>query len=214
MNAATIDRKPQVPIVGLIGGIAAGKSVAANLLQNKGAQRIDADRIGHDVLRRTEIRTELARMFGTDILDPLGHIRRGELGKLVFGCDPAMVANRRRLEALVHPIICEEVTRQIEQTLSQPDPPPAIVLDAPLLVEAGWVGLCNEVLFIDASDQTRFARAAQRGWTEAVFREREGSQFPIQQKLASATMVVRNDSTLENLAEQIDSIWKRIVSTG
>ncbi len=207
-----MDRQPPVPVVGLIGGIAAGKSAVANLLENKGAQRIDADRIGHDVLRRIEISNELARMFGTDILDPSGHIRRGALGKLVFGSDPAKVANRRRLEALVHPLIREEVTRQIERNCALPDPPPAIVLDAPLLVEAGWVELCNEVLFVDASDQTRITRAAQRGWTEDEFRQRERSQFPIEQKLASATTVVHNDSTLESLAEQIETIWMRIVS--
>jgi dephospho-CoA kinase len=89
---------------------------------------------------------------------------------------------------------------------------PAVVLDAPLLLEAGWGPMCDIVLMVDASRETRLARARNRGWSEAQFDEREAAQLPIGKKRDAAHVILNNNGTEEELRQSVREFWDQHVS--
>ena len=197
-----------IPVLGLIGEIGAGKSRAAERLARLGAAVIDADAVGHAVLRRRAVRDELAARFGAGILDPSGPIDRRALGAIVFA-DPEA---RRDLEAIVHPRMRRLFERAIDRAARRGEAK-AVVLDAAILLEAGWDVLCDRIIFVAAPRDQRLARLAeQRGWTETVLQARERAQWPSDRKRARADAIVANDAGIDRLAEQIAQLWPRLLS--
>ena len=192
--------------IGLIGGIASGKSAVAAELARRGAVVFDADKIGHAVLQRPAVRDELVARWGAGILDGAGGISRPAIAKLVFGDSDEAKTNRTALEELLHPLIRAQIEAEIRQL---PDAViPAVVIDAPLLIESGWNEVCQAVIFVDAPREQRLARAEQnRGWSPEEFSRREASQMPIEQKRAWSTHVVRNSGSLAELAAEVDRFW-------
>ena len=128
-------------VIGLTGGIGSGKSTTSRLLEEWGAAVIDADKIGHEVLRENAaVRGELLEVFGRSILAEDGEIDRKKLGHIVFH-NPAA---RRRLNDLLHPAMFQMAKERIEALRREGRP--VIVLEAPLLLEAGWAPLVDEIL--------------------------------------------------------------------
>jgi dephospho-CoA kinase len=197
--------------IGLIGGIASGKTAVAAELARRGAVVFDADKIGHAVLQRPAVRDELVARWGTGILDGAGGLSRPAVAKLVFGDSDEATANRTALEELLHPLIRAQIEAEIRQL---PDTViPAVVIDAPLLIESGWNEVCQAVIFVDAPRERRLARAEQnRGWSPEEFARREASQMPIEQKRAWSTHVVRNAGSLAELAAEVDRFWSAAVA--
>src|SRR5262245_46108126 len=143
-------------ILGLVGGIASGKSVVANILRDLGAIVLDADQAGHAVLREPEIIKEAKDRWGDRILDPNGQISRRAVAKIVFaqGND----AERKFLEQLTHPRIEALLHEELDHIRNTPNPPAVVVIDAALLFEAGWDKLCDKILFVDAPRDLRLER--------------------------------------------------------
>lgn len=195
--------------IGLIGGIASGKSFVARYLAKKGAEIIDADRLGHIVLEMPQVIDELTNRFGTQILNDSGTIDRSELGKLVFGDDDESVQRLKTLEDVVHPLIRLEATNQLDAIHRSNGQSTMVVLDAPLLVEANWHPLCNIILFVDTPLQTRLDRARLRGWSEEQFQRREASQLPIEEKRKYASHIVSGDDEA-NMQAQVDAILAKL----
>lgn len=193
-------------IIGLIGGVASGKSAVAAALAKRGAIVLDADKIGHAVLQRPAVRDELVARWGQEILDGAGGVSRPAVAKLVFGDSPEAKANRKQLEELLHPLIRQQIEAEIRQL---PDADiPAVVIDAPLLLESGWNEVCQAVIFVDAPRQQRLARAEQnRGWSPEEFARREAAQMPIEQKRNWSTHVIHNDGSLSDLEQEVDQFW-------
>jgi dephospho-CoA kinase len=193
-------------ILGLVGGIASGKSLVANVLHDMGAVVLDADQAGHYVLRQPEVIAELKKRWGDKILDSNGQVIRREVAKIVFahGND----AERKFLEQLTHPRIEELLKKELDAIRKSPDPPPVIVLDAPLLFEAGWDQLCDKVLYVDAPRDIRLERAVARGWSTEQFAAREASQMPLVDKAARSHIVIRNARTLENIRDVLRLTWR------
>ncbi len=196
-------------IIGLVGGVASGKSYVAELLENLGALRIDADRLGHEVLLVKEVREHLARIWGPSILTDRGEVDRSQVSKLVFGNSMKAVAGRRQLEAIVHPRIRSLALDRMAAVRALPEVPLAIVIDAPLLIEAGWESLCDFILFIDSPLEDRVQRATARGWTEAHFADRENSQIPLDEKRSRATHFLDNRRQA-TMAEQVNHFWMEL----
>lgn len=204
------DIEKKAIVIGLVGGIASGKSYVAEQFAALGAERIDADQVGHEVLRLPLVVRMLTREFGEHILADHGHqareIDRARLGSLVFG-DTAEVTERRlRLEAIVHPLIHARVVRKMRHIQERSNPPRAIVIDAPLLLEANWGPMCDLIIFVEAPREVRLARAVERGWTEAQFEQREAAQLPIPQKREAATYAVHSMDAIR-LPEELRAIW-------
>jgi len=162
-------------VVGIVGRIGAGKSTVARAMADLGAEVIDADRIAHEVLAEPEVVAALVARFGADVLDASGRIRRPLLAERVFGPTPAHDAALADLEALVHP----RVRRRIDERLAaiaaeEPDGATAIVvLDVPLLMQAGWDRRCDRLVRVDCDEQERVRRVDLRGWPELQRQARE-----------------------------------------
>jgi dephospho-CoA kinase len=194
-------------VIGLIGGIGGGKSRVAALLAEHGAFVIDADAVGHALLEQRPVRDLVVARFGPSILDrsdPVGdgdgiRIDRRALGAIVFARPEAL----RQLEAILHPRMRRTFARAIARETRR-GRARAVVLDAAVLLEAGWDTLCDRVVFVDAPREQRLARLADaRGWDAATLEAREAAQWPLERKRARADAVVVNDAGPEPLREHV-----------
>jgi dephospho-CoA kinase len=192
--------------IGLVGGVASGKSAAGRMLVDLGAGLLDADRTGHAVLESDEqIRSAIRNRWGDEMLTSDGSIDRAAVAKRVFAQDEAGAADRKFLEALVHPRIHRLLSEARAQFAAERKH--AVVLDAPLLLEAGWRPLCDIVLLVDASREKRLERAKTRGWTETEFDRREAAQMPLDEKRRLATAVLSNNGSENDLRAAVRNFW-------
>jgi dephospho-CoA kinase len=194
--------------IGLVGGIASGKSAVSAALARRGAVVFDADKIGHRVLQEPAVRQELTDRWGSSILDAAGHVSRAAVAARVFAQTPEGAADLELLEQTLHPRIRQRILAEINQLPNEAAP--AVVIDAPLLLEAGWGEVCQAVIFVDAPRETRLARAQVRGWTADELSRREAAQMPIEEKRRRATHVIQNAGSLAELEAEVDRFWREI----
>ena len=200
-------------MVGLIGGVGSGKSSVAQRLQvisPRPAVVIDADQLGHQVLQFPTVKERILQRFGPNVFNSQGEISRSSLGRVVFGADAAAQQARRDLEAIVHP----EIRKLAEQTireLRQKQQVELIVLDAAVLMEAGWNNVCDLVVFIDTPEADRIARVqAGRGWSATELAKREASQWPLPRKRAAADAVLDNSNSVDDAARQLEQVIRNL----
>jgi dephospho-CoA kinase len=190
------------PVIGLIGAIGAGKSTAARCLAARGGVVIDADALGHEALRQPEVVAKLMALWGEGIRRPDGSLDRREIARIVFADD----AERNALEAAVFPYIGGRTRQEI--AAAQANPAVAfVVLDAAVLLEAGWGEFVDKIVYVDAPREQRVARlAARSGWGDADLAAREAAQWPAEEKMSRADAVVVNDGDLDRLQERVDRL--------
>lgn len=168
---------------------------------------IDADRIGHEVLTLPEIKTQISHTFGPSVFvegDSDGEIDRRQLARRVFGTEPHHKKSLKKLEAIVHPEIRRQMKSQISLAQSEHD---VVLVDAAVMLEAGWDDLCDELIFIDVPFETRLARVIEnRGWDETELRRREASQLPLEKKKQASNFVVDNSRNLNDSVSQLRQI--------
>jgi dephospho-CoA kinase len=192
--------------IGLIGGVASGKSAVARLFARRGAVILDADRVGHEVLLEPAVIEQLSARWGSGILDEQGQINRSAVAKIVFA--PGNEADRRFLNSVSHARIAARLAEQLtalRQTKCR-----AAILDAALLLEAGWDQLCDVIIFVHVPRELRLARARSRGWDDAELARREATQLPLEVKEGRATHRIENSGTLADLQRQVDEVCARI----
>ncbi len=195
------------PVIGLLGGIGAGKSMVAAELERLGCAVIDADRIGHDLLGEPAIQREIRRQWGDPVFTPMGQVDREALGRIVF-CEPSQL---ECLNALLHPRIEQCIRRRIAQAQAAPEIV-AIVLDAAVMLEAGWDKFCSHLVFVDAEPADRAVRVRNaRGWDERLWREREKIQISLDKKREKCQYNVDNRSSEPHLHERIRQLFHRIL---
>lgn len=196
--------------IGLLGGIASGKSLVASMLARLGAGVLDADRTGHDILANDRaVARQLAEHWGPRVLSSTGGIDRVVLGEIVFGNDPVAVTNRGTLEAILHPAIRARLEQQASALAKSSCQ--VVVLDAPLLVEAGWDSLCDLLLFVDTPVEKRRQFAIQRGWEGEEITRREKAQLDLTAKRDLATACLSNRGDAESLAHEVEQFWGNVV---
>lgn len=195
--------------IGLTGGIGTGKSRVARLLAQLGAAVIDADQIARRVVEPGGPAYDgVVARFGRGILHPDGTINRRALADIVFS-DPAA---RRDLEALVHPAVRAETDRRIAELAQSPEPPPAVVVDIPLLFEAGRAGDFDQIWVVYAPDDVAVARAAARDGTDPErVRARMRAQWPIEEKARRADVVIDNSGDWADTEAQVRRAWSRLI---
>jgi dephospho-CoA kinase len=191
--------------IGILGGVAGGKSLVARCLAQLGAGVLDADRSGHEVLRMESIEAAARERWGDEIFAADGHIDRSRLARIVFADSPTGPREREFLEKLTHPEIAKLLDRQVQNMAKEGIM--VAVLDAPLLLESGWDSLCSMLLFVDTPRRLRLARAKQRGWSEKDFAAREGVQESLDSKLARADAIIDNSGSPEHTQAQIEHFW-------
>lgn len=192
-------------VFGLIGGIGSGKSAVAAEWARHGARVIVADQLGHQALRRPEIKKQLLQRWGPGISTQEGEIDRRQLGAIVFA-DPD---ERHALQQMVFPFIERGMDEQI--ALAQQDAAVRwIVLDAAILLEAGWGKRCDWILYVHAPRRLRLERvAASRGWSEQELRRRSAAQMSLTDKVTHADFVIDNSGSLPELKSQLDCLLAR-----
>lgn len=192
-------------IVGLLGGVASGKSTIARLLVEAGAGLLDADRVGHQALLLPEVEEAARSRWGDKVFDASGRLDRSRLAEIVFAPPPHGPEERRFLESLTHPEIAKIIQLQADVLARQSCP--VAVLDAPLLLEAGWDRLCNTLVFVQVPREIRLARAVERGWPPAEFTAREQAQISVEKKRSLAGHIVDNADDMEKTRRQVSRLW-------
>ncbi len=193
------DRK-HAKVIGVIGGIASGKSNLAKVLESVGGVRVDADAIAHSVLRKPLIIRRLVQLLGEGVINSRGEIDRDRLAALAFPANGKRTRALMLLEEVTHPVIHACAVRRIAQLQEDPQVR-AIVIDAPLLLEAGWAPMCDHIVFVETPDAVRLERAMARGWSHEHFVARESTQLPLEEKRLQSTHMVSGELELEQLRD-------------
>jgi dephospho-CoA kinase len=190
-------------VVGLTGGIGSGKSAAAVLFAELGADIVDTDAIAHQLTGRGGAAIEPIRAaFGGSVITPEGALDRAAMRRLVFS-DPAA---KQRLEAILHPMIRVEANLRCVSAQGA-----YVILVVPLLVETGsYRGRVDRILVVDCAEATQVARTmARSGLTEAEVRAIMAVQAGREARLAAADDVIDNDGGLEALRAQVEALHRR-----
>ncbi|MGH2730030.1 MAG: dephospho-CoA kinase [Actinomycetota bacterium] len=194
-------------VVGLTGGIGAGKSTFAALLAEEGARVIDADALGREALQvGRPAWHSVVDQFGDEILAAGSmDIDRKRLAAIVFG-DPKKLA---ALNAIVHPVIFKGIAERLEELRGTDE---IVVLDAALIVEAGLDDVLDVIVVVDTNKEARRDRLVrERGMMPNQIDARMASQVSREKLLERADIVVRNDGTLEELARDARRVWKELI---
>ena len=191
----------RLPVIGLAGGIGSGKSTVASAFARLGCFVIDSDARAKAALDRPEVRAQLVRWWGDAVLAPDGRVDRSKIAAKIFA-DPEQ---RRRLEQLVHPIVREDRAAMIREALAAGAR--AVIVDAPLLFEAGVDAECDTVVFVDAPREQRLERVGRtRQWDEQELVRREASQLSVEEKHRRCRYIVENSGKLGGIDAQAAGI--------
>ena len=201
-------KSPRKPVIGILGGIGAGKSTVASEFAALGCALVDGDAIGHELLNTAEVKDLLRGQWGDEIFCDDGQVDRRALGRIVFNAPGELEV----LNGIMHPRIRRGIQQRISAAMADGSVK-AVVLDAAVALEAGWDDLCSHLVFVDAPRRLRAARSeALRGWNRHAWRMREKSQIPLDTKAARCYYTLDNSSSVSFLREQIRELFSEIVS--
>lgn len=184
-------------IVGLTGGIAAGKSTVLALFAELGAATISADAVVHELLDAEPLLSRLRERWGEDVA-PAGRVDRRRVGEIVFADE----AELRWLEGQIHPLVRAHIGKW---SVSLPTDTELAVAEIPLLFEGEMHEAFDVTVAVISDDALRSARAEARG--HALNAEREGLQLAQQEKAERADFVIVNDSSPARLKERVTELW-------
>jgi len=195
------------PVLGVIGGIGAGKSSVAALLAGRGAAVVDADRLGHEVLDEPDVCRALASAFGDAILDQAGRVVRSRLAAQAFVDDERV----QRLNGIVHPSLRARIRAAIDEARRMPGVP-LVVVDAAVLIEAQLdEGRHDALLFVEAPEAQRRLRSTLG---PEQFDERTQAQMATEEKQKQSDFIIHNTHTLEDLKKQVAELWPALCGIG
>jgi dephospho-CoA kinase len=189
----------EVPFVGLTGGVGSGKSTALEVLERLGAATLSTDAVVHDLYASDELRDAVVERFGPAVARD-GAVDRAALAARAF----ATPEDRAWLEGLLWPRVGKRIAAWRAEQLERDPPPVALVVEVPLLFEAGMEGAFDATIAVVADEQVRAQRAAGRGH-EAVD-ERVSRQLPQDEKATRADHAVVNDGSIEDLERNLSSV--------
>ena len=193
-------------VIGLTGGIGTGKSEVARLFGEFGAQVIDADTLGHSAyLPHSEIWEEVVKAFGYGVLLPDGEIDRKKLGGIVFN-DPEELT---KLNRIMHPRMGQMVANMIKEEDAD-----VVVVEAALLLEAGWDKLVDEVWCTEASEEIVINRLKVRsGLSREEAQKRINAQMSTKERKLRSQVMIENNGDLAELTKVVGQFWESRVKT-
>ncbi len=199
---------PEKPLVlGLLGGIASGKSTVARDFEAEGFLLIEADQIAKELLQEPQVIKALIAHFGRKILKTGGVIDRKKLADLVFN----QQSERVFLEKLLHPKVRDKIRKELKQASDSKHPS---VLDVPLLLEGGLFELCDVLVFISVDEVERRKRAMARGMDPKDWAARETIQAPLERKLAISHFEIDNSQGEQKTKKQVQALLERLKRLG
>ena len=193
-------------IIGLTGGIGSGKSTVSQYLGELGAVVIDADKVGHEALTRSDVKQEILANFGKEVFGPDGEIDRKKLGPVVFSNPQALV----KLNHIMH----KRMRLMMEDKLAtlKKEGAPVVVLEAAVLLEtdADWDKIVDEIWVAVTPEAIVLKRMKeQRGMTEEQTKARIRSQMSNEERIEKARVVINNEGNLNDLKEQVKELWQK-----
>ena len=193
-------------VIGITGNFGTGKTTVSQMLAELGAVTINADDLGHELLQPdTQTHKEIVAAFGRSILKPNGEVDRNKLAKLVFDDNAALA----RLNQITHPKIYEIVKHRIEEY--RHTGAKVVVMEAALLIEAGWKPLVDQLWVTIAPEATIVSRLQRsRGLTEEQVLARLHTQMPQEKKAKQADVVIDTDCSLDALRAKISELWQNL----
>jgi len=194
----------RVPFVGLTGGLGAGKSTALQALERLGAATLSTDAVVHELYASDAVRDAVVGRWGDEVA-PGGVVDRSAIARHVF----AAPDERAWLEGLLWPLVGERVAGWYAEVRARTPPPPAAVVETPLLFEAGLESRYDATIAVVADEALRAERAAARG--HAAVDERAARQLTQEEKAARATYVVGNHGSVEDLERELSSVLGRLM---
>jgi dephospho-CoA kinase len=191
-------------VIGVTGNIGTGKSFVASVFRSLGAKVLDADAMAHECLKKgTVTYKRIVKTFGADILDGKGNIVRKSLAGKVFGNKKEV----KELNGIIHP----DVIRRIRHNIKKARKDEAVVIDAPLLIEAHLTGLVDKLIVVKASRKNQYCRCARSlGIGKGECERRLKNQMPMSRKLKMADFVIRNNGPKSLTREQVNRIWGKL----
>jgi dephospho-CoA kinase len=192
-----------VPFVGLTGGLGAGKSTALAELERLGAAALSSDAVVHELYGSSEIRDAVVDRWGPEVA-PDGNVDRAAVAARAF----ASAEDRAWLEGLLWPRVGQRIDEWRRQVTAQEPTPRAVVVEIPLLFEAGMEGVFDATIAVVADEQLRARRAGGRG--HAAVDERAARQLPQEEKAGRATFVVANSGTIAELQRELSAILDKL----
>lgn len=190
---------PQVPFVGLTGGLGAGKSTALDVLERLGAATLSTDAVVHELYAAPELRDAVVARWG-DGVAPGGVVDRAAVARHAF----ATPQERAWLEGQIWPLVAARIAAWREDVGAREPSPPAAVVETPLLFEAGMDGIYDATVAVVADEAVRARRAAARGHVGVD--ARAARQLPQEEKARRATYTVHNSGTLEELEAELSDV--------
>ena len=192
-----------VPVVGLTGGMGAGKSTALEIFRRHGAAVLSTDAVVHELFAKEEVRDAMVERFGAEVA-PEGVVDRSAVATRAFASEEG----RAWLEQFLWPRVGERVGEWLEQVRRDTPPPRAAVIEVPLLFESGTADGYDATVAVIAEEPLRRGRADGRG--HALADERSSRQLPQEEKARRATFVVRNDGTEEDLERELSAVLDKL----
>lgn len=202
------------PVVGLVGGVGSGKSAVAGwVAQHASVAVIDGDGAGHRALTDPEVQQRVLSRF-PNVADGSGKtIDRSRLAREVFGDNETSRKARADLENIVHPVIRRSLEEQIHHQRQSEDCQ-AILLDAAVLLEAGWDDLCDHIVYVDVPEPDRLARVTStRDWNVQQYRARQSSQWPLERKQTAAHTILDNSGPLKQSGQTLLELLETLTRT-
>ena len=192
-------------VIGLTGGIAAGKSTVSKNFESFGITVVDADLIARQVVEPNSIALQkIANYFGNSLILEDGTLNRANLRELVFSDEQ----NKLWLNNLLHPLIRTEILAQLAAAKG-----PYVILDAPLLFENGLDKLCTKTVLVDIPEALQVERASARDDVSSVqIKSIIAAQMPRKEKLQKADLIIDNSKSKENTGQQVEKIHQSLLS--
>ena len=196
--------------VGLTGGIACGKSTVAAMLRDLDLTILDADPLVHEMLESGQpVYEEVVREFGSEILTPDKKIDRAKLGAIVFADHTRL----ERLDQIIHPRVMDVITKWFA-VLDRPGGPPMAIVEAALLIEAGYRGKLDRLVVVRCDPEQQLARLRARGLTEEQARQRITAQMPSDEKARMADDVISSSGSFEDTRQQVERLADTLYRLG
>jgi len=196
--------------IGLTGGMASGKSLVLRFLAQKGIPVLQTDQLGHQLLKDKKASAAIYRRFGKEVFGRGGRVDRKKLGLAVF----RKAAKLRQLNALLHPVILNQVREWTRQQASRPLSRPLLVVEVPLLYESRFDHYFDGVLCVSAPRELRRKRLLRKGFSLSQIRLREKSQWTQSQKDKRADWVILNRKGIKELKYGVDRWLRQLAKEG
>jgi len=193
-------------VIGLTGSFGTGKTFVASIFESLGARVIDADKAAHEAIKKgTKAHGRIAAIFGKRVLDGRNDVDRKKLGKIVFA-DKALL---KRLNGIVHPQVVKYIKGEVRKARSLALE--VLVIDAPLLVEAGLAGLVDKLVVVKCSKTKQVERCEKKFCLKKrEVLKRIASQIPLKRKMAMADHVIENSGTKSETRKQVRKLWEEM----